>query len=122
MAAGTPGMPHSGTSDTITATIAEAARMEPTDRSMPPVRMTKVMPAASTMLIDDCCVTINRLVSVRKRGFINWKPAASRIRTGSMPSAAKAVRSRRLLPTAGSPALISVALSVIPWPLPLQVP
>jgi hypothetical protein len=104
--------------------------MEPTDRSMPPVRMTKVMPAASTMLIDDCWVTINRLVSVRKRGFMIWKPAAKRIRTGSMPSAAKAVCSRRLLPTAWSPALISVALSVIPrpllsvipWPLPLRVP
>ena len=67
MAAGMPSMPQSGTSDTMIATIAEAARIEPTDRSMPPVRMTKVMPAASTMLIDACCVTIDRLVSVRKR-------------------------------------------------------
>ncbi|ESY06809.1 hypothetical protein X753_13030 [Mesorhizobium sp. LNJC399B00] len=71
MAAGTPSSPQSGTSDTITATIAEAASIEPTDRSIPPVRMTKVMPAASTMLIDDCCMTISKLVWVKKRAFIN---------------------------------------------------
>ena len=93
-------MPQSGTSDTSTATIAEAARIEPTERSMPPVRMTKVMPAASTMLIDDCWVTMSRLVPVRKRGLMSWKPAASSTSTGSMPRAAKAVRSRRLLTAA----------------------
>lgn len=67
IAAGTPSMPRSGTSETMTAIMAEAARMEPTERSMPPVRMTKVMPAASTVLIDACCMTIDRLLTERNR-------------------------------------------------------
>ena len=47
--------------------MAEAARIEPTDRSMPPVRMTKVMPAASTVLIAACCATIEMFCGVKKR-------------------------------------------------------
>jgi hypothetical protein len=41
-----------GISDTTIAATAVVPRMEPTDRSMPPVKMMKVIPAASTMLID----------------------------------------------------------------------
>ena len=59
-ATGTPSMPQSGILDPRIATIAAAARIEPTDRSMPPVRITKVMPAASTVLIDACCATIDK--------------------------------------------------------------
>ena len=47
--------------------MAETARMEPTDRSMPPVRITKVMPVASTALIEASCATTGRLFEVRKR-------------------------------------------------------
>jgi predicted ABC-type sugar transport system permease subunit len=47
--------------------IAEAARMEPTERSMPPVIMTKVMPAASTVLTAACCSTMPRFWPLKKR-------------------------------------------------------
>ena len=40
--------------------MAAAARIDPTDKSMPPVRITKVMPAARTVLIDACWATIDR--------------------------------------------------------------
>ena len=41
--------------------------MLPTDRSMPPVRMTKVMPAPSTVLIAACCATMDRFWDDRNR-------------------------------------------------------
>ena len=65
--AGMPSRPQPGISETITAAMAEAARIEPTDRSMPPVRMTKVMPAASTVLIEACCATIEMFCGVKNR-------------------------------------------------------
>ena len=34
------------------ATTAETAKIDPTERSIPPVRITKVIPVAKTMLID----------------------------------------------------------------------
>ncbi len=79
-------MPKSGHRDASTATMADAARIEPTDRSMPPVRITNVMPAPSTMLIADCCRTIVRLVFVMKRGLIPQNTSAISTRAGSMPS------------------------------------
>ena len=63
-----PSRARPGTSETITAAMAEAASIAPTERSMPPVRITNVMPAASTMLIDACCATFIRLARTR----INW--------------------------------------------------
>jgi hypothetical protein len=54
-------------SETISATIAAAASTAPTERSMPPVRITKVMPAASTVLIEACWATIDRLFHIMKR-------------------------------------------------------
>ena len=66
-AAGMPSSPQPAISEQITAAIADAARIEPTDRSMPPVRMTKVMPAASTVLIDACCATIEMFCGVKNR-------------------------------------------------------
>src|SRR5947199_219645 len=45
-AAGSQSAPSSGSLDMVSPAIAAAARIEPTERSMPPVRMTKVMPAA----------------------------------------------------------------------------
>ena len=47
--------------------MADTARMEPTERSIPPVRITKVIPVASTVLIDASCATTGRLFDVRKR-------------------------------------------------------
>ena len=44
------------------------ASSEPTDRSMPAVRMTKVMPIASRPTIDTCRMTLKRLTEDRKRG------------------------------------------------------
>ena len=46
---GTAAQPSSGMSDTTIAVTADTARTEPTDRSMPPVRMTTVKPVASFM-------------------------------------------------------------------------
>ena len=75
-AAGTPSMPQSGISEPRIATIAEAARIEPTERSMPPVRMTKVIPAASTTLIEACWATIDRFCQLMKRPLISSKAIA----------------------------------------------
>ena len=47
-------------------TTAAAASTEPTDRSIPAVRITKVMPAASTVLIDACCAMIEKFWKVKK--------------------------------------------------------
>ncbi|MGY3109299.1 hypothetical protein ACVWW7_005926 [Bradyrhizobium sp. LM6.9] len=66
-AAGNHSAPRSGNLETINPAIADAARMEPTERSMPPVRMTKVMPAASTVLTADCCTTMPMFWPVKKR-------------------------------------------------------
>ena len=69
-----------------TAVTAETARTEPTARSMPPVRMTKVNPVASTMLIEACCITIEMLRPVRNLPVANSNPMQIRISTGSMPT------------------------------------
>lgn len=44
------------------------------------------MPAASTMLIDACCVTIDRFCSVKKPSVMKPKPTHSTSSTGSMPA------------------------------------
>ena len=66
-AAGTPSQPHPGISEAISAAIAEAASTDPTDRSMPPVRMTKVMPAPSTVLMAACWATMEMFCPLKKR-------------------------------------------------------
>ena len=66
-AAGMPSSPQPGMSEAITPAIEAAARIEPTERSMPPVRMTKVMPAASTVLIEACWATIDMFWAVKNR-------------------------------------------------------
>ena len=53
---------------TAAATSPAKASSEPTERSMPAVRMTKVMPTASRPVIDTCRMTLNRLIGERKRG------------------------------------------------------
>ena len=66
-AAGSHSAPSSGSFEIVRPAIADAARIEPTERSMPPVRMTKVMPAASTVLTAACCSTMPRFCPVKKR-------------------------------------------------------
>ena len=44
------------------------ARIEPTDRSMPPAMMTSVMPSAMMLITAVCRTTLERFVSVRKCG------------------------------------------------------
>src|ERR1700751_2983408 len=75
--------------------------MEPTDRSMPPVRMTNVMPAASTVLIEACAATMERFRRLMKRPSVkavakfpvcsspekNRKIRPKNIRIGNIPSA-----------------------------------
>ena len=53
---------------TMAAARPQKASSEPTDRSMPAVRMTKVMPIASRPEIDTCRSTLSRLMVDRKRG------------------------------------------------------
>ena len=65
------------------AIIAEAARIEPIDRSIPPVRMTKVIPAASTILIAACCATIDRFIQLMNRSVDTSKKIARMMRIGS---------------------------------------
>ena len=62
--------------------MAEAAKMEPTERSMPAVRMTKVMPAASTVLIAACCSTIEALVRLKKPFVLDAEPNAEQDENG----------------------------------------
>ena len=45
------------------------ARIEPMDKSMPPIRMVKLIPTASTALIDVCKSTVRRLLIVKKTGL-----------------------------------------------------
>jgi hypothetical protein len=47
-------------------TTPEKAMIDPTERSIPAVIMTKVIPTAMIALIAVCCVTFSRLETVRK--------------------------------------------------------
>jgi hypothetical protein len=56
------------------------ARIEPTDRSIPPEMITKVRPMPRMALIADCCMTLRRLSVVRKWGEAIPKRMTRRIR------------------------------------------
>ncbi|MNT13454.1 hypothetical protein D3C72_1484250 [compost metagenome] len=86
-AAGTLSAASCGISETSIATTADTDRIDPTDRSMPPVRITNVMPAASTRLIDACWAMIDRFCRLAKLSVSSVKPKQSSTSTGSMPSA-----------------------------------
>jgi hypothetical protein len=47
---------------------AENAAVDPTDRSIPPVMITRVIPIAKQALIEDCWRMLTRLASVRNVG------------------------------------------------------
>ena len=66
-AAGSPSQPHPSMNDASSAAIADAAKIDPTEISIPPVRMTNVIPAASTVLIAACWSTMPMFCDVKKR-------------------------------------------------------
>src|SRR3954451_13320974 len=76
------------------AATAAMAAVGPTDRSMPPVMMTSVMPSATQALIEDCCRTLSRLALVRKFGL----RTANTITIASRPNSVPASRSPTLRP------------------------
>jgi hypothetical protein len=49
----------------------ENAKVDPTDKSIPPVRITNVIPAAMIALIEVCRSTLNMLDPVRNRSLNN---------------------------------------------------
>ena len=63
------------------ATMAVRPTMEPTERSMPPVRITKVMPMPRMALMATCLAMISMLATARKFGAITAKMMVTRIRT-----------------------------------------
>ena len=75
------------------ATSEESASTLPTDRSIPPVRMTTVMPSETTPMIDDCRSTFSRLATVKKRPSSD--PASSISPASSRSSRALWSRRRR---------------------------
>ena len=70
---------------TTAATMPQKASSEPTDRSMPAVRMTKVMPSAISPVIEICRMMLNRLIGSMKLGFSTVKTTISTARNISGP-------------------------------------
>src|SRR4051794_34019734 len=68
------------------ATTAAMAAVGPTDRSMPPAMMTRVMPSATQALIEDCWRMLRRLVLVRKFGVRAAKTTTIASRPRSVPA------------------------------------
>ena len=52
------------------ALVAVSANRDPTDRSIPDVRITSVIPTAIMALTDVCCRMFNRLLTVKKFGLM----------------------------------------------------
>ena len=66
--------------------VAVSAATGPTDRSIPPEMITKVIPRAMQALIEDCCKTFNRLGAVRNVGDIEAKTIEIRISPIRVPA------------------------------------
>ena len=77
---------NEGLRETNSDRTAVMPRTEPTARSMPPVRITNVIPAARTMLIEACRTTLIRLFVVRKLSVRKAKRTQMTMRTGSIPA------------------------------------
>ena len=81
---------------TMARTTIASARTAPTDRSIPPVRITTSIPRASSAFTDVCRAIPARLPVVRNDGDESAKIATSRIRPASAPSwKANSVQLRR---------------------------
>lgn len=72
--------------ETTIAATAVVPRIEPTERSIPPVKMMKVIPAARTMLIDAPAGNIQQVAFGKKFGVIKPNTATIRIKMGKMPT------------------------------------
>ena len=60
--------------------------LEPTDRSMPPEMMTKVMPTATTKLMEICWNTLRKLEEVKNTGEAMARSRHSASSAITMPS------------------------------------
>src|SRR4051812_14417471 len=69
----------------ITPSMPARAADEPTDRSMPAVIITNVMPMATMAVTVVCTITLNKLLKVKKTGEANERYTKTRI---SAPAAA----------------------------------
>ena len=83
---------------TTAAAIPASANSEPTDRSIPPVRMTNVMPMAIKPVMDTCRATCSKLFTLRKFG---WIIANTIIKTARNMTGAK--RLKRLMKIRSNP-------------------
>ena len=71
----------------LASTTPESATSEPTERSMPPERITNVMPTAITALMEVCSITLSRFETVRKCGREHGQQQATApTRPASVPS------------------------------------
>src|SRR6185295_9066125 len=82
MAAGTGQPPCSAQASTTP----ESASSEPTDRSIPPERITNVIPRAMTALMLVCSITLSRFETERKCGVRTDKSPTSSTSPTSVPS------------------------------------
>jgi hypothetical protein len=64
---------------------AEKAAVDPTDKSIPPVMMTSVIPIAKQALIEDCWRMLTRFASVRNVGVIKENTRQIRMRPTRVP-------------------------------------
>src|SRR5438309_321747 len=67
-------------------TAPDTASTEPTLRSMPPVRMTKVMPAAITALMETCRAMLSRLLTVRNDSLRSERMTTSNAKAMTIPN------------------------------------
>jgi hypothetical protein len=67
-------------------TTVASASTEPTERSMPPSRMTKVMPTAMTVLMEICVRMLVRLPSEAKCGARTEKSSTMSASARPMPA------------------------------------
>ncbi len=71
-----------------------SARSEPTDKSIPPVRITNVIPAAIIAVMETCKETLRRLSVVRKYGERNEKTRSSTTNAMPIPSSLVSVNGK----------------------------
>src|SRR3989441_597199 len=75
-------------------TAPENASTEPTLRSMPPVRITNVMPAAMTALMETCRAMLSRLLTVRNDPLSTERTTRSSAKAMAMPKRRSTFRRR----------------------------
>ena len=93
------------------------AAEEPTERSISPVRMTKVIPMATIRVIDTCLVTFSRFLELKKKGDINEKTTIRITRIRISPNSPLSIF-RNLVQNADL-SVFSIVFSICPN---LQVP